>query len=112
MPQPHRWISTQGVYLLHFSAPYRHARHYLGFSRKVASRVECHQKGHGVPLTRAARKAGITFELARVWPKRDWRYERHLRRRKNNRHLCPICNPSAYHYPVLRPPKRDTNCPF
>lgn len=39
---------TGTVYLLHFDRPYRHARHYLGWTpRAVSERVADHATGNG-----------------------------------------------------------------
>lgn len=79
------------VYLLHFDTPYKHARHYLGYSSNVERRLAEHQGGHGVPLTRAAVQAQISLQLARLWEDGDRTLEKRLRNRKKNPRLCPIC---------------------
>jgi predicted GIY-YIG superfamily endonuclease len=79
------------VYLLHLATHYRHARHYLGWTRDLPQRIAEHRAGHGSPLLRAAAAAGITFEVAASWPgtRTD---ERRLHRYKNSpARLCPIC---------------------
>jgi hypothetical protein len=85
-------MSQNGVvYLLHFQAPYRHARHYLGWTANLERRLARHQAGHGSPLVAAVVGAGIAVELAATWPG-DRHDERRLHRRKNSpRQLCPIC---------------------
>lgn len=35
--------STDGLYLLHFAPPYKHARHYLGYADDIAARVRTHR---------------------------------------------------------------------
>ena len=35
------------VYLLHFSKPYRYARHYLGYTANLEQRLAAHNAGHG-----------------------------------------------------------------
>ena len=64
------------LYLLHFSEPLHHARHYLGFTAGIsaARRVSQHRAGRGGPLTRAARRSGIELYLA-------WQAEGEQRRR-------------------------------
>jgi hypothetical protein len=89
---------SSGVYLLHFSEPYQHAQHYLGYSSQIIARLATHRAGRGVPLTQAACKAGIEIHLARRWPKGTKGLERLLRRQHANTRLCPICNPSAARY--------------
>lgn len=83
------------VYLLHFDKPYKHARHYLGYTRRLEQRLEYHRRGHGARLMAAATSAGVTFVVARTWPKADRTFERQLHNRKNNPQLCPVCTPPA-----------------
>jgi hypothetical protein len=40
-------MSTGTVYLLHFSAPYRHARHYTGWTDDLPARLTAHAAGRG-----------------------------------------------------------------
>jgi len=83
------------VYLLHFSKPLAHARHYLGFADTVESipkRIERHQRGDGAKLTKAASQAGIELQLARTWPEGNRDFERKLKNGKRGPRLCPICN--------------------
>jgi len=79
------------VYLLHFSEPYKHARHYLGYSANVSARLERHSLGHGARLIEVILAAGLSFELVRTWDG-DRKLERRLHKRGGSR-LCPICNP-------------------
>jgi predicted GIY-YIG superfamily endonuclease len=78
------------VYLLHFSEPYKHARHYLGWSTNLDKRLDSHRKGRGSRLVQVIRKVGITWTLTRTWPG-DRHFERKLKNRKNARFLCPEC---------------------
>jgi predicted GIY-YIG superfamily endonuclease len=87
-----------GVYLLHFSKPYQHARHYLGWARDIAARVEEHQAGRGARLTAVAVAAGIELKLSRTW-RGDRGRERQLKQRGKTR-CCPACRPG------LRPRSR------
>ena len=82
------------VYLLCFSRPLSHARHYLGFADTVESipaRIIRHQKGDGAKLTKAAVREGIEFELTRVWPEGTREFERQLKNGKRGPRLCPKC---------------------
>jgi hypothetical protein len=81
------------VYLLHFSRPYYHARHYLGWTvRETAcERFQTHVSGQGSGLVRAAVQAGITVELACTWEQRDRHFERALKRLRAATELCPLC---------------------
>lgn len=79
------------VYLLHFHTPYRHAQHYLGYAEDLAARLQAHRSGNGARLVEVVTKAGIAWELVRVWEDGDRIFERRLKNRKNARLLCPIC---------------------
>lgn len=77
------------IYLLHFSQPFGHARHYLGWARDLERRLEHHRRGTGANLMRHAGMAGVTFQLARTWP--GTRTDE--RRMHNGGHArrCPVC---------------------
>lgn len=81
-----------GVYLLHLDPPYKHARHYLGYSDDIARRFREHQTGRGSALTEAAVAAGCELSIVRVWPGYDKNDEWRLRCQHNNPRMCPICN--------------------
>ena len=87
MPKP-----TGVIYLLHFSTPYHHAKHYVGFTTDLPARLDAHQRGAGARLLDVITAAGIGFELARTWSgtRRD---ERAIKSRKAAPRLCPTCNP-------------------
>ena len=79
------------VYMIHLQRPYRHARHYLGWTHDVEQRLAVHRQGQGSPLLRAAVAAGITFDVVRTWPG-DRHLERRLHNAKNSpARLCPVC---------------------
>lgn len=82
------------VYLLCFSQPLKHARHYLGFSVALDERLEEHREGRGARLTQVIAEQGITFQLARTWTGTR-ATERALKNQKNAPRLCPLCNPLA-----------------
>lgn len=90
-------------YLLHLAESYvpypgappgSCAQHYTGFAeggpRELARRLAQHGTVHGSPLLLAARRAGITWELARTWPGTRAR-ERQLKRTGSARRYCPLC---------------------
>jgi predicted GIY-YIG superfamily endonuclease len=81
-----------GVYLLHISPPYKHARHYLGYADDIGARVAAHRAGHGARLTQVAVDAGCILVLARMWPDTNRTFERTLKNRKHAPRLCPVCN--------------------
>ena len=92
------------VYLLHFSRPYWHARHYIGFSTRLESRIRDHRRGRGSPLVAAAVECGIEIFIARRWEKVTRGFERRLHRTVGQR-MCPICRgPRARRRGV---PRRD-----
>ena len=81
------------VYLLHLDPPYRHARHYLGWTRDLAARLEAHRAGQGARLMEVVKQAGGSFHLARTWPGGRDR-ERAIKDRHEAPKLCPECSPS------------------
>jgi predicted GIY-YIG superfamily endonuclease len=80
------------VYLLHLDPPYRHARHYIGWTKDLAARVDAHREGRGARLMEVVKQAGGTFRLARTWPG-DRARERAIKDRKEAPKLCPECSP-------------------
>ncbi len=83
------WVEVN--YLLHFTPPYRHARHYLGFADDLPRRLRRQATGRGANLVAVALAAGCSFEL--VWLRLGSRDDE--RRWKNQkaapRLLCPVC---------------------
>jgi hypothetical protein len=80
-------------YLLHFSEPYKHARHYQGFaesSRSLKSRLAEHEQGRGARLLQVVKQAGISWTLARTWPGTRTR-ERQLKNQGGASRRCPEC---------------------
>jgi predicted GIY-YIG superfamily endonuclease len=78
------------VYLLHFDRPYRHALHYVGWTRNLEQRIKQHRAGRFSVLMRAVRDAGIGFRVARLWIGVPRRFERRLHQMKK-KPLCPMC---------------------
>lgn len=79
------------VYLLHFDRPFRHARHYIGWTGgDLEDRLEYHRRGWGSKLLKAVAEAGIGWTVARTWEgtRHD---ERKLKNRKEAPRLCPVC---------------------
>ena len=63
-----RWTMTGTVYLLHFDQPYKHANHYIGWTKRtVRCRLAEHEAGRGARLLAVVRAAGIGWQLARCW---------------------------------------------
>lgn len=80
-----------GVYLIHFSRPFGHARHYVGFAEDIDRRFKEHKRGYGSHLTRAVVRAGIGLDLVRVWPDHDRSFERRLHNQHGSARFCPVC---------------------
>ena len=102
------------VYLLHFDEVYRPypgarprdcAQHYTGRvrggPRALARRLAEHGTGRGSRLMLAVRGAGITWQLARVWPGGADR-ERQLKRQGSAARRCPLCGVKARPGPLPR----------
>jgi predicted GIY-YIG superfamily endonuclease len=81
---------SRTVYLLHFDAPYQHARHYVGFTDNLENRLAEHRKGNGARLIQVITGVGIGFVLARTW-QGDRNFERQLKKRRCAPRYCPIC---------------------
>ncbi len=81
---------TGTVYLLHFDTPYRHARHYLGWTENLDQRLARHRAGDGARLMAVITDAQITWRLARTWDGTR-RAERRLKNRGGHARICPIC---------------------
>lgn len=81
---------TGTIYLIHFDSPLAHARHYLGYTKNLAQRLEAHRAGTGARLMQVVTERGIGWQLARTWQggRTD---ERKLKNRKKASQLCPIC---------------------
>lgn len=93
------------IYLLHFDRPYRHARHYLGYTDNLEQRLADHRSGRGAKLTAAASAAGVVFTVARTWrgKRANRTYERQLHKQKMSPRLCPLCNGSPANTSARRP---------
>ena len=79
------------VYLLHFEKPLAHAKHYIGYTENLPTRIEEHRKGRSkVRIMQVLFQKGIGFYLARVW-KADRDFERHLKNCRDTTKRCPIC---------------------
>lgn len=87
------------LYLIHLSRPLsdRHtSQHYLGFTPNAVTlgeRVRAHMQGRGARFTQVAVERGIQLNFVRLWAEGDRHLERQLKKRKNHKKLCPVCNP-------------------
>jgi predicted GIY-YIG superfamily endonuclease len=91
-------MSTGTVYLLHFDRPYRHARHYRGWTTDLPTRLAAHSAGQGARLLEVITAAGIGFQLARVWPGTRAR-ERQIKRQGGLSRSCPLCRVTPRPFP-------------
>ncbi len=66
LPQ-HRDLTGKKVYLIHLYTPYKHAKHYLGFSEKLPGRVQQHRRGNGARFMEVIAKQGISWHVSRIW---------------------------------------------
>ncbi len=81
---------TSIVYLLHFSEPYKHAKHYMGSAVDLDARLAEHAAGQGARLTQVVKGDGITWTLARTW-QGGRRRERQLKNQGGASRCCPTC---------------------
>jgi hypothetical protein len=87
------------IYLIHFSTPYKHAAHYMGWAEDLESRLADHHAGRGSRLMAVIKAAGIDWKITRTW-KGDRYRERQLKNQGSSKRHCPECG-------VL--PRRDKN---
>lgn len=84
---------TGFVYVLHFTQPVGHARHYVGFTSKddVSERLAYHRAGRGSRLIKALIEQGGDFELVKVWKHASRNFERRLKEGGSGARVCPCC---------------------
>lgn len=83
------------VYLLHFDTPFKHARHYIGFTQNLDQRCEDHLRGNGSNLVRHVCAAGIALRLAAEWRNVPQTEEYRLKNWGGMVRYCPICRADA-----------------
>jgi predicted GIY-YIG superfamily endonuclease len=83
------------IYLLCFSRPYRHARHYCGWAEDVLDRLNQHASGRGARLMTVIWQAGIGFTLVRVC-EGTRRTERAIKNAGGAVRYCPLCTPRPW----------------
>jgi predicted GIY-YIG superfamily endonuclease len=89
------------VYLLHFDRPYKHARHYVGWTLDVKRRLAEHAAGRGARLLAVVAEAGIGWQLARMWPGGPPR-ERQIKAQGGHSRQCPLCGVTPRQLPRNR----------
>jgi predicted GIY-YIG superfamily endonuclease len=80
------------IYLLHFSQPYQHARHYTGWTEDLLDRLPRHASGQGARLMTVIYHAGIGFTLARTC-EGTRHTERAIKNAGGAVRYCPLCTP-------------------
>ncbi len=91
---------TPCVYLLHFYERYplgKRPQHYLGAAVDLERRLREHRSGSSKSrVTRAFHAKGIGFWVVRVWARltnaEAFELEKTLKRRRDPRFYCPICD--------------------
>lgn len=79
------------VYLIHFDTPYKHAKHYTGWSEDLETRLAEHKRGSGARLMAVIKAEGIGWSLARTWENVDRHFERRLKKQGGASRHCPMC---------------------
>lgn len=84
------------IYLIHFSQPLAHARHYIGFVDgdldQVQARLHEHRAGWGARILDECNRRGIHYDVVATFPG-DRREERRMKNYHKGSQKCPICSP-------------------
>jgi predicted GIY-YIG superfamily endonuclease len=87
------------VYLIHFDDPYKHAKHYTGWTTDLCQRLVAHAQGKaGARLMEVVAEAGITWALARV--ERGTRRKERARKGRTASVWCPMCRKHTIAFPA------------
>ena len=113
---------TGVIYMLHFDRPYRHARHYVGWTADLLDRLDQHAAGHGARLVAVIWHAGIGFTLIRICEGTRAHRTRHQERGRRGPVLPGLHPPAAQrpladdaqrlHPPQLPQPRRKAVTPM
>ena len=100
---------TGVIYMLHFDQPYKHAKHYVGWTADLLDRLDTHAAGHGARLVAVIWQAGIGFTLIRVCEGTRQHRARHQERRRRapvlpGLHPAAVERPLAGHARRIHPP--------
>jgi predicted GIY-YIG superfamily endonuclease len=89
----HAMTGQPGVcYMLCFTRPYRHARHYVGWTEDLLDRLDAHAAGRGARLVEVITQAGIGFTLVRI-REGTRATERAIKNAGGAVRYCPACTP-------------------
>ena len=91
--------------MLHFDQPYRHARHYVGWTDDLLDRLDQHASGHGARLVAVIWHAGIGFTLIRIC-EGTRRTERAIKNAGGAVRYCPACTPRPLERPLAADARR------
>lgn len=84
---------ASGVYVIHFDTPLHHAQHYVGSSDNIERRLMEHAKGNGARLLQVLREKAIGWKVTlTIETDTPRELERQIKRQKNGRKMCPMCN--------------------
>ena len=89
---------TGVIYMLHFDQPYKHAKHYVGWTADLLDRLDTHAKGHGARLVAVIWQAGIGFTLIRIC-EGTRHTERAIKNEGGAPRFCPACTPRPWNGP-------------
>lgn len=85
------------IYILHFTPPYKHARHYTGISKEANLRVERHIRGTTkVRLVNVIHEQGHSISVGNMFSVPNKLSEKALKKGKSVPDYCSICNPKGY----------------
>lgn len=86
-----------GVYLICFETRFKHAGHYLGWASNIDRRIAEHRRAgpRCAKLLAAVNRAGIDWEVVRIWPGLEKDDECRLKNRGGKARLCPRCRARA-----------------
>lgn len=79
------------IYLVHFMTPYKRISHYIGSTEDLDKRIDRHQKGRGAKVLKLATQSGVEWLVVRVWQTEDRALEKSLKRNRNHKDYCMIC---------------------
>ncbi len=82
-------------YMLCFHRPYRHAKHYVGWTEDLLHRLDVHASGHGARLVAVIWQAGIGFTCVRIC-EGTRRTERAIKNAGGAVRYCPVCTPRPW----------------
>ena len=83
------------IYLLHFDQPYRHAKHYTGWTEDLLDRLDRHAAGAAPAWSRSSGKPGSASPWS-ASAKAPARTERAIKNAGGAARYCPACTPQPW----------------